>query len=268
MILSSNRGRDQPKPSREWFSPAICRDYPSACFGLAQICDWLAAWIEEDAGYHKPLQVCRTGNAAQAGPCFAVSYICSMATGFLKEISALIRNSNASQVASRLSLISSDSPKRSFLDVLATRSYQVSHAQTKSRKSKLSFGVQAGLEECERAMSDDWAEVVCHSVFAALRKRNGQLAEACAHQVTPFACLVLHTCWQIAASYALNPTYTMVLLILHFGPQESAVEAFLRVFKSLTRIFIPVLKVLLVDLRRLASQVEPRIGRRAASSQG
>jgi hypothetical protein len=37
--------------------------------------------------------------------------------------------------------------------------------------------------------------------------------------------------------------------------QESAVEAFLRVFKSLTRIFIPVLKVLLVDLRRLAAQV-------------
>jgi hypothetical protein len=39
------------------------------------------------------------------------------------------------------------------------------------------------------------------------------------------------------------------------GKQESAVEAFLRVFKSLTRIFIPVLKVLLVDLRRLAAQV-------------
>ncbi len=38
--------------------------------------------------------------------------------------------------------------------------------------------------------------------------------------------------------------------------QESAVEAFLRVFKSLTRIFIPVLKVLLVDLRRLAAQVK------------
>ena len=34
-------------------------------------------------------------------------------------------------------------------------------------------------------MSDDWAEVVCHSVFAALRKRNGQLAEAYAHQVPP-----------------------------------------------------------------------------------
>lgn len=48
-----------------------------------------------------------------------------MASGFLKEISALIRNSNSEQVASRLSLISSDSPKRNFLDALATKSYQV-----------------------------------------------------------------------------------------------------------------------------------------------
>jgi hypothetical protein len=46
-----------------------------------------------------------------------------------------------------------------------------------------------------------------------------------------------------------------ITLDMLFWQQESAVEAFLRVFKSLTRIFIPVLKVLLVDLRRLAAQV-------------
>jgi hypothetical protein len=56
-----------------------------------------------------------------------------MASGFLKEISALIRNSNAAQVASRLSLISSDSPKRSFLDILATKSYQVNRDYTAAR---------------------------------------------------------------------------------------------------------------------------------------
>ena len=76
----------------------------------------------------------------------------------------------------------------------------------------------AVLSESERVMSADWAEVVCHAVKAAIGVHDKNLMEAYTHQ-------------------------------------EASVEAFLRIFKSLTRQWLPVLKQLLIDLRRLGDQV-------------
>lgn len=74
------------------------------------------------------------------------------------------------------------------------------------------------LSESERVMSADWAEVVCHAIKAAIGVNDKNLMEAYTHQ-------------------------------------EASVEAFLRIFKALTRQWLPVLKQLLIDLRRLGDQV-------------
>jgi hypothetical protein len=74
------------------------------------------------------------------------------------------------------------------------------------------------LSESERVMSADWAEVVCHSIKAAIGVNDANLTEAYTHQ-------------------------------------EASVEAFLRIFKTLTRPWLPILKQLLIDLRKLGSQV-------------
>lgn len=80
----------------------------------------------------------------------------------------------------------------------------------------------AVLSESERVMSADWAEVVCHAVKAAIGVHDKNLMEAYTHQ-------------------------------------EASVEAFLRIFKSLTRQWLPVLKQLLIDLRRLGDQVDKEL---------
>mmetsp|Transcript_34614 Transcript_34614/g.81117 ORF Transcript_34614/g.81117 Transcript_34614/m.81117 type:complete len:407 (+) Transcript_34614:15-1235(+) len=120
---------------------------------------------------------------------------------FLREIAALIRNSNAQAIAQRLQLSSTDSPKRQYVDSLSSKSYQAANT------------------ECERQVSGDWAEVVCHSCLAASAVKQAKLDEACKHQ-------------------------------------EAAVEAFLRVFKTLTRAWLPVFYALLVDLRKIASDAD------------
>ncbi|EKX47317.1 hypothetical protein GUITHDRAFT_137501 [Guillardia theta CCMP2712] len=81
---------------------------------------------------------------------------------------------------------------------------------------------QGVLGECERVMQADWAEVVCHAVKASLGKRDGNLAEAYTHQ-------------------------------------EAAVESFMRLFKNFNRMWLPVLKVLLIDLRRLGYQADKQL---------
>mmetsp|Transcript_8543 Transcript_8543/g.20175 ORF Transcript_8543/g.20175 Transcript_8543/m.20175 type:complete len:405 (+) Transcript_8543:142-1356(+) len=81
---------------------------------------------------------------------------------------------------------------------------------------------QAGFQECERCMQADWAELVCHSGKAAQCKRDGDLSTAFSHQ-------------------------------------EAAVEAFLRLFKQMDRSWIPILKVLLVDLRKLGAQADDNL---------
>eukprot|EP00290_Baffinella_frigidus_P012367 CAMPEP_0180162356 /NCGR_PEP_ID=MMETSP0986-20121125/29173_1 /TAXON_ID=697907 /ORGANISM="non described non described, Strain CCMP2293" /LENGTH=404 /DNA_ID=CAMNT_0022112821 /DNA_START=62 /DNA_END=1276 /DNA_ORIENTATION=- len=124
-----------------------------------------------------------------------------MAATFAKEVAALIRNNNSMQLAQRLAIMSTDTSKKQFLDWLSTRTYG------------------QGLSECERAMPDDWAEVVCHTVKAASLKRDGNLLDAYTHQ-------------------------------------EAAFEAFLRVFKTLSRHWCPILKVLVIDLRKLGAQAD------------
>ena len=41
---------------------------------------------------------------------------------------------------------------------------------------------------------------------------------------------------------------------------QASVEAFLRIFKTLTRQWLPILKQLLIDLRKLGAKVNKRIG--------
>jgi len=109
--------------------------------------------------------------------------------------------SNAKQLADRLALASGDTSKKQFLDWLATRNYT------------------AALAQCESVMSAEWAEVVCHTVKAALSRRSGELLDAYTHQ-------------------------------------EAAFEAFLRVFKTLSRHWCPILRVLVIDLRRIGAQAD------------
>mmetsp|Transcript_36003 Transcript_36003/g.88595 ORF Transcript_36003/g.88595 Transcript_36003/m.88595 type:complete len:404 (+) Transcript_36003:126-1337(+) len=120
---------------------------------------------------------------------------------FVKEVAALVRNSNAPAIAERLKLSSSDSSKRIYVDALKTKTYQ------------------AALAECERLLTHDWAELVCHSAFAASGKKLGKLDEGFKHQ-------------------------------------EAAVEAFLRVFKTLNRSFLPVFYALLIDLRKFGTDAD------------
>ena len=121
--------------------------------------------------------------------------------GFPREMAALVRQSNAGELAGRLALSSGDSSKRMFVEYMKSRSYA------------------AVLTESERVMSADWAEVVCHAVKAAIGVKDANLCEAYTHQ-------------------------------------EASVEAFLRIFKTTTRQWLPILKQLLIDLRKLGDQVD------------
>ena len=124
--------------------------------------------------------------------------------GFPREMAALVRQSNAAALAERLALTSADASKRQFVDYMKTKSYT------------------AVLSESERVMSADWAEVVCHSVKAAIGVIDQNLCEAYMHQ-------------------------------------EASVEAYLRIFKTLTKQWLPVLKQLLIDLRKLGGQVDKEL---------
>ena len=124
--------------------------------------------------------------------------------GFPREMAALVRQSNAAALAERLALTSADASKRQFVDYMKTKSYT------------------AVLSESERVMSADWADVVCHSVKAAIGVIDQNLCEAYMHQ-------------------------------------EASVEAYLRIFKTLTKQWLPVLKQLLIDLRKLGGQVDKEL---------
>ena len=45
---------------------------------------------------------------------------------FLKEIAAMLRNKNATEVAKRLQISSADSSKKQYVDSVAKKNYQVS----------------------------------------------------------------------------------------------------------------------------------------------
>jgi hypothetical protein len=124
---------------------------------------------------------------------------------FPKEISALIRSTNAAAIATRLQLSSSDSSKRQFVDSLVSKQYQARARPCHKKRSSgflyfsaadhwivwytraspdgLSDFLQATLSECERAMQHDWAELVCHCAHAALGKKTNKLDDAFKHQV-------------------------------------------------------------------------------------